>query len=403
MKRLDWMKGWWLSLLLLTGVGQAAIQGVTLSVSPRQVPLGKTTMVRLTWVVRGVAVGQGQNNFNGPVVTVRSPSAAILGFGPNLQGPINQFAAISRSLSRIVPAGGYNLKFVETLTIPAATTYAAYKMGYPAITVQRTFSDGQSTFPGPVPPAAIRIVGSGGAGLALGRQTLYFDDGSERRVIDQDKRLRALTRISYSGSGLLKGVWELADPTSTSGQPLFRAIKNVRRFIATGGEVILHSPPLKTDRPGRYLVRFRIQEPVPFDQLSIEYFVGRKPISEPPVKLALDEPGDGAIWVKDQRFRWRPDPAAVAYRLEIFEKGVADPVRPPAEDLAGQKDVKSPSELKGAPVSGALVPASDTSLALSGMSEAHLRRGYAYWWRVLAIGRDGKVISQSPVREIRVP
>lgn len=381
-------------LVLLALPSRANVTTAVGSASSRQVPLGRTTTVSIVWKVSGAYGGNAQ-----PPFRIASSQGQFVG---GLQG-VPVLGSFSRTLSRSSPIANYSgLTMRETVTIPASVTYRAYKQGITTIYIERTFDDfdGGIQNPGFV---ALKISGSGVAGLSLGRQTLYFDDGSARRVVDQDAPLHALTRLDYAGSGPLKGVWEVADPTSTSGQPIYRIIKPVRRFVAAGGEVSLRSPRLKTSVPGRYLVRFRIEEPVAFDELSIEYFVGRKPISEPPVDIALQTPADGGVLREDHPFRWQAQPRAIAYRVELYEKGLTAPPDTAAEQLLGEAGDKHSSDLRGAPVAGALVPATDTSLAPSRLMKTHLHAGHSYQWRVLAIGKDGRAISQSVVREIRVP
>jgi hypothetical protein len=50
-----------------------------------------------------------------------------------------------------------------------------------------------------------------------------------------------------------------------------------------------------------------------------------------------------------------------------------------------------------------LVPGRQTQTVLSGAARTRLEPSRVYLWRVLAIGADGSVIGQSPMRELRTP
>lgn len=372
----------------------AAVTGVLATVTPNTVPLGKSATVRVTWTI------SGNQAVNPPLQNIITSNKAE--FWNDFYNTTNLFGTYLRQVTKSTPNSAYTVVISEVIPIPASVSYNAFKAGWNTFDIIRTFDDGG----GPIASfVTVKITGSGSAGLNIGRQALYFDDGSARRLLERDTPIHAFTRLSYNGSGLIKGVWELADPTSTFGEPVYRTLQVVRQFIAAGGEVVLRSPTLPSDLQGRYLVRFRIQEPVAFDELNIEYFVSQPSASaEPPITIELQQPADGVVLHQGQEFRWARDPQATAYQLELFPKGLTDaPELPPEQlvDLGPQK--KNPSTLEGAPAAGALVPAKQTRLSLSALTQGHLESGHSYWWRVLAIGESGTVISQSRVREIRVP
>lgn len=392
-KRLPWLVLLALMLMPCTSAF-AMVTSVTVAVSPTQIPLGKSATVRVTWTVSGAILAAGSPD------TTLSSQAGEFWSGP--RSFRTQLGSYARALTRSVPSAGYNVTFSETVFVPASVSYKAFKAGWSTFDIIRSFNDGGGASSGFV---SVKITGSGSAGLNIGRQALYFDDGSVRRLLERDTPIHAFTRLSYSGSGLIKGVWELADPTSTFGEPLYRTLQVVRQFIAAGGEVVLRSPALPSHLQGRYLVRFRIQEPVAFDELNIEYFVSQPSrVAEPPITLELQQPADGVVLHADQEFVWAPDPLATAYQLELFPKGLTDvPELPPDQLVDPGKQKKNPSTLEGSPTAGALIPAKQTRLSLSALTQGHLESGRSYWWRVLAIGESGTVISQSQVREIHVP
>ena len=364
--------------------------------NPLTIPMGKSTTVTVRWSLSGA--------FLVAPATPRVESAVsqfIAVPGGNVVGSTSR--RISQSVPPEVSPSSYDVTITETLVIPGSVTYKAYKQGATSILVRRVFSDGEAPAL-TVDSSPIQISGSNTAGLSLGRQELYFESSSVRPLINQDSTLHAITRLSYTGSGLLKGVWEIATPASTSGTPSYRILRTVRQYLPAGGDIQLRSPALSTQIPGRYLVRFRIEEPVSFDDLSLEYFVGRRPVSEPPVNITLLQPAGGSVLRKAQAFRWQPVAQVQAYRLEVYEKGLRSAPELLSDSLTeSDKGEQSPEFLTGAPAAGALVPGDKVVLQLSALTESHLKSGHDYWWRVLAIGHNGKIISQSLARLIHVP
>ncbi len=363
---------------------------------PLTIPMSKTTTVTVQWNLSGAFLVAPAN--------------------PRVESVVSQFIALpgeyvvgstSRRISQSVPPevspSSYDVTITENLVIPGSVTYQAYKHGATSIIIRRIFTDGESPSL-TVSTSSIQISGSNTAELSLSRQELYFENGSVRPLINQDSTLHAITRLSYTGSGLLKGVWEIATPASTSGTPSYRILRTVRQYLPAGGDVQLRSPALSTQLPGRYLVRFRIEAPVSFNDLSLEYFVGRRPVSEPPVNMKLLEPAGGSVLRKAQAFRWQPVTQVQAYRLEVYEKGLRSAPELLSDSLTdSDKGEQSPEFLTGAPAAGALVPGDKVVMQLSALTESHLKSGHDYWWRVLAIGHNGKIISQSPARLIHVP
>jgi hypothetical protein len=167
------------------------------------------------------------------------------------------------------------------------------------------------------------------------RFELNFDDGSTLRTIAPGAPLRAEATVSYSGTGELRAVWELADAGSTAGTPIFRPLRNVLRYLGASGRVRLQSPELPTAGSGLHLFRLRVVEPdTAFPLPTIRYFVmeeaGR---GQAPQPLQLRGPGHLASLGDDTRFAWDLVEGASAYQIEIYAKpdpkAAAQP-RPPA-------------------------------------------------------------------------
>ncbi|OQX31428.1 MAG: hypothetical protein B0D94_06040 [Candidatus Sedimenticola endophacoides] len=376
-----------LLLLLLPGLARAVVNSVSVtSVSTSRVALGQPATAIIRWGVSG----------SGPAATGAPPPTIVRSTGGTFQdtedAPGIILGSTPGTLSSTV-TGSYSVSFTESVVIPASVIYKAYKNGLASFVLYRRFNDGYA--PGTYAHAAatFRITGGANAGFNINRQALYFDDGSRLRLLSPGQPLSALSELRYSGSGLLRGVWELATPETTDGEPVYRRLQTVRRVLGGGGRVLLPSPALDTALAGRYLVRFRIEEPVTgFDDLLIEYHVGRAEPQQAPLDLELDTPRHGAFLHPDTHFRWRPVAGASGYRLELFE-GERDAA--PLDGLMAWQDTRQaeldPRRLRAAPVSGAALPSGQTGVTLSDLSRGHLQPGRGYWWRVLAIGADGRL------------
>ncbi|MES9965120.1 MAG: hypothetical protein ABW116_16460 [Candidatus Sedimenticola sp. 20ELBAFRAG] len=378
----------------------AAVTGVTVnSVSPSRAALGAPTTVTVRWTVTGT----------GPVVAA-APPTTVRSTGGSFQdtedAPTVILGSTSKSLAATVAGATYSVNFTDTLVIPASVTYKAYKNSLTSFVLLRRFSDGYNPGVSQSSAATFTITSSGTLGFNINRQALYFDDGSTLRNLLQDEPLSAVSELRYSGTGLIKGVWELATPATTSGEPVYRRLKSVRQFLGAGGRTKLRSPSLETGQQGLYKVRFRIEDPVTgFDDLVIDYFVGVNTAinKASPVTLELSTPRHGAYLHPDTWFSWQAVANARSYRLELFQKAAAASFPRGMLEAREFDSGKHPGTLNESPVSGAVVPGEKTGVKLSAISQRHLEAGHVYWWRVLAIGDDGAPISQSPLREIRLP
>jgi hypothetical protein len=75
---------------------------------------------------------------------------------------------------------------------------------------------------------------------------LAFDDGAVVRVVPLKSRLSAAAEVSYNGSGSFSGYWEVADPGSTSGTPIFRQLQSLSQGLGGAERVKVTSQNLTT-------------------------------------------------------------------------------------------------------------------------------------------------------------
>ncbi len=387
-----------LTLALMFTSAQAEVTGATATVSPSRVALGRTSPVVANWRVETSTLAAGDR-----VISTQGTFWSSYG-GDVMLGSVPRQA--TKNVGNAA-AGIFFTTISEVVSVPASVVYKAQKLGLSSFVYVRTFYDTESPSDTEDAFVTLTITGGGAAGFSINRQETEFDDGSAVRRLLRNEPLHAVTQLSYSGSGMLKGVWELATPATTYGEPVYRRLSNIRQFFGASGQASLQSPPLETGQPGRYMVRFRIEEPVTgFSDYAIEYYVAQEAAAIeplPPITLVLTTPLHGAYLHADTRFSWQPVADAQAYQLEVFSQPTAASF-PEGVAAAGEfESGKHPNTLTGQPVAGALVPASQTQLGLSAITQGHLNSAQSYWWRVLAIGREGRVVSQSPVRTVRLP
>jgi hypothetical protein len=275
-------------------------------------------------------------------------------------------------------------------------------MGLASFLYTRSFTD-SSGVPG-TQSVTINVASSAVTGFSLTGMSLMFDNGAVVRLLGQKERLYAQADVNFTANGLLQGVWEVADPASTAGEPIFRPLTSVRQYLVGSDKQTLRSPDLPTDSSGLYLVRLRITDPVPgFDQPILRYFVSSGKPGEvlPIMPIGLVMPPHQALLAPETVFAWEAVRGARAYQIELYARAMT-----PADKLPSLGDDAStaPPKLPSTPpVTGVLVAGTHTQTALSATARSHLQPGKIYLWRVLAIGGDGSIVGESPVREIRLP
>jgi hypothetical protein len=184
-------------------------------------------------------------------------------------------ATVPKELSRtvtILKTG--TTSFTEVVRVPVEVIVQANKLGVGSLRYERTFDDSTLVLAG---TAAIDlgITGRLGADFNVSRLALHFEDESLQQIVKLGAAPTVQADISFTGSGLLRAVWELATPESTSGTAVFLPIQTVRRFLSIQGRATLTSPALPADAVGSYRVRLRIEDPpATFDTPEVQYYVG---------------------------------------------------------------------------------------------------------------------------------
>lgn len=396
-----------LQILLLCSAALTSANAIattlTAPLAPSNYLVGSNSMISFNWTLENFGNGGGTADSSNGTFTLTTGTTIPPQGGPqSLATPI---ATGGGFLSVISPPIGIFFA-PESITVPAAAYDAARQNNLTTIYYARRFT----TTEGTTVYAFLQInltfpASNPGAALNISRVALRFSDNTSVKVIQPDTHIMAVADISYTGSGLFDAMWEIAEPVSTMGQPMFVPMQPVRQFLVAGGRVYLQTPVLPTQKQGLHILRLRICSPVlpsNFGELvgtcrvpaTLQYSVNTQgDISSlptlPPVRI--NAPPDNALLAIDTRFEWQPVKSAHAYQLELF-----------LPEQAGLKPDDA-AITKRAPASGMMVPAKRNSLTLGELSRNKLRPNTTYYWRVIAIGNSGQILSSSALREIRIP
>ncbi len=374
-------------LIAASGPVKAVITAVTGNTSNRNIAVGQTSSKTITWTVtvgtatRGLSMTSGGVSFH-----ANTPSGILLGTSVKI-------------LTRNIPAPG-NYVLIDNITIPSSIVFRANKEGISRIAVVRTFTDNVGSSTG---FANLDITGSSASGFTINAVSVRFDNNQPQRVIKRSKPLKAYTKFTYSGSGLLRGIWEIATPTSTIGQAVYRPLRVVRQHLPGTGIYKLYSPRLPTQVQGVYLLRFRITVPaVGFTDPLIRYFVytGKRPRLSP-VSVFLHQPGPSTALSNKTVFRWNKITHASTLRLEFYAVKKNNSLGLDLPSL-GQSDQQTP-QIKGALVAGKLLKGSTQKTNISPLTLARLKPGRWYLWRLVVFNKAGNVIGVSKPRRVYSP
>jgi len=347
---------------------QAAITSAEVIPSNVAVPVGQAASASLRWaVVRGTSptglVQAGENVVSGRG-EFRDAAGQLLG---RVERRLQQTRTVSSSDT---------FTFRETVRVPAALLYQAHKAGLTHIYYQRTFDD---DYGAQSASAEMRLTSAAAAGFSLSRLALSFEGGWLHRVVAAGEVLRPQVVVSFSGSGQFRATWEVAEPATTRGEPVFRPLISVRRYLTAGGETLIEGPVLPTRSKGTYLLRLRIDAPdVGFAPPLLRYVVEPAAARALPT-LTAQSPLSGARLTAVTRFQWSPVAGARAYQVEI----------------------RGTESVTGPPLTGLVATAEQNHVVLPPHTRERLKPG-RYYWRLLAIGPQGGVLAASPLRELRV-
>ncbi len=356
----------------------------TCSVS-RAVAPGIDATVTMTW--RGVAVVErntlvtssgGRFLAGGSVLGTTSTVLQQRIMASAIGGPVNFSVSESLFISgaitqRAAALGVQQIQFERRFLLEGVTMAAtqAIVLLPPAFNIRQSIPEG--TEPG---PTAVRIT----------RIAQRFNTGNTIESISKDAAIYAEATIDYDGAGLIDAIWEVASPPSSSGDLIFRPLKNIRQYLVAGRQVVFQSPALPANETGIYNVRLRIIQPLIQQQnISLRYQVTSRALSTPTTPISVIKPAPSSFVDSGTQFGWRPVSGSRAYQLEIFD---LDSI-----DLFAQSS---------SPLTGVLLRADQINSPLTTGVLNYLEPGKIYYWRVVAIGHGGDIIAASELRKVQM-
>jgi len=281
--------------------------------------------------------------------------------------------------------------FAETLSISSDQVKSWLDNGYRAIIVRRNFANSVGLPVGGI-NADVRFSLSESSltgvrersDFAVQRMQLVFSNQTGMTIVDHNEPLQAFLNISYSGLGLLEGQWQIAEPGSTEGLPIYRILRNESRTLSQLQHTRLTSPTLPTTKPGRYLLRFclkerndanRINNVDPYNCSNTSVSAGYEvmPGKSRNIESIQIQPAQQSI-DSNTIFEWSSVKGAVVYQLQIFKPDGTDNLHF---------------------VTGMLLPQKPQQTQLSKLVQGKLSAGHQYLWRINALNQYGGIIGQS--------
>lgn len=272
----------------------------------------------------------------------------------------------------------------ESLRIPLSVLKAAQLARTKFISYSREFFD-QTSSRTQTSEIRFQITSSNSGALNISSINLRFENGKNSMVAGAGQQLIATAGISHAGSGLLDMVWEIATPATTSGTAVFTTLKTVRQFLIAGRYSLIESPLLPTKLSGNYLLRLRIKSPaVGFDELILRYSV--LPNSNADIEIHPIHPISplpNSRFDQSTQFSWQPVEGASSYQLEFLAN-------------SGSSNGKAKKGLS----TGLLLPSNRNNTQLSPIALQHLQPDHVYYWRIIAIDKDGRLFARSDDRKL---
>lgn len=273
----------------------------------------------------------------------------------------------------------------ETITISAAQVNAWQSKGYQQVVLRRNFVIGRNS------QSVVFRLSIQGSGLenirtlsefAIQRLQLRFENQTPLTLVQLNNAPSLWLDVHYSGTGVLEGRWQIAEPGSTQGRPVYRTLKLEKRNLANNQYTRLTSPRLPANRVGKYLVRFCLTNRD--DTLSRQACTDANGIVEAayqviaasPTVSVINTSPTSALLTETTELSWTEVPNTAVYQLQIFQ----------------------PIEGNMAFVGGMLLPSSTYTSTLAPSLMQKLTKGQSYHWQINALGTQGEQIGKSPAK-----
>jgi hypothetical protein len=370
----------------------SGVDSVSVSPSRIRASTGRDTFSRVTWTVGARPDAQGAKSLRSKAVPAGGLDV-VSGEGV-FHTYDGQVLGTGRSDLRLTLTGP-SASVVENVKTTGEIVRKALQRGQNRFLYTRTFSDGYGTASGDL---IIDVSGRIGGQFAVDRVSLAFSDGSLVKVLNPDEVEHAVATLTFTGTGIFVARWEIARPTSTAGRLTFVNKRNITMnlsgasgMLSRGGgrRVELTSPALETDMSGQYAIRLVITSPdVGGETVTLLYQVNPPTVGAIPIgpgavpEIGILLPRGRTPVTPGTPFAWEGLAGSTAYLVEFYD---------------------GPKVLMARRVSGQVVPADNSTLALSQMTMDNLAPGMNYWWRVIALGPGGGILGASMMTPVHTP
>jgi len=349
-----------LATVLATYAGSAFadVDKVTTSPGTITVPARGLATINIVWRVG--TTGSVARNVTSSTAELKLNNSTIATLGGNL------------STTTTLNNGPETVLLRESYVFNAALARRIAASPAGSLQITRQFGDG-----GRVATGQVNVYsGSSNAGpLAVRRIDLAFENSARTDVVSEDDVVHAIADISFRSSGILKGEWRIVEPSASLGSSGGRVLRVIRQNLVSSGEgrTRIVSPALPTLNSGLHLVSFVVEDTsieIPILRYFVLDNVGTS-IETEPGELIILSPGDDVGLDQNTIFKWQSVAGAQAFQIEIFNKD---------EEV---------------PLTGKIVPATESKLTLSPLSFEWLTPGNEYTWHLRAFGVGGKLLAQS--------
>ena len=336
--------------LILTGLLAPSLSQAAVTVTPSSVNVvrGQTNTVVITYRFSGIFAGIGG------MTSMTSAAGQFVAGGAQIE---------RNNLPLTVMISGGIGTVTETVVMPVEIMEKVLQQGTAQFIYSRTFT-GMAT-----DTATINLTVSGETGGTLGirRLSLYFKNGrAETTVMKDAADLKAYADISYNGSGLLKGYWEVDG----------RLLSYVSQPLPGSQQITLTTPDipaLPTFDVGTHTLRFVVTDPKPDQGIplpTLVYFVTMDESAVKQVGLNLKNPAEAAeVPYTSLKYEWQVISSEV-YLIQFFE-------------TQGEKPVFSAYTKKGFYQLPQLV------------LKKIFQPGKTYYWRVISFDRESRIVGKS--------
>jgi len=346
-----------LFLFLCIHVAHAAVVS-----SPSNIVISRGSQTTATFAYRISNTNPGDNH------TLATSSSGEFKIGTTSLGVINN--AVSVTLSD--PGTGILTgKTSETVILSTGVIKRAEKFKVNTFQFERHFTLTGGSVPSYslTSVVTINVKTAGDADFCIKRLRLYFENNrGEITVKRQRAALKAYADISFLGTGLLQGYWQVDD----------RLISHVNRHLTPGNSITLETPDtpeLPTVLPGTHVVTFVLTKPEQDITLPKAIYYVTSDEAGKVLVVDLNAPAEGdAVSESKAEFRWAENKDAAAFLIEFIDE---DAERPVFSAFTEQSEYKLPAAVL----------------------KYYFSKTETYLWRIKAFDSEYNMIAISPVWE----